>query len=113
MDNPKLNDFNDKSYGKYDFYLWDEGVTALAYDDFFEGKTKFITNIEYLGAGYNIAQANPNPSSGIDPGYTTHNAFKFELDSTPRNALSADGDYFVPEGVNLLSKTTCQITFSS
>lgn len=48
-------------------------MTNLAYDDFLH--TKFISNIEYLGTGYNIAYGNPNPSSGIDPGYTPYSVF--------------------------------------
>jgi len=48
----------------------------LAYDDFLT--TKFISNIEYLGTGYNIAYGNTLSSEGVDPGYTTSNAFKLE-----------------------------------
>jgi hypothetical protein len=45
----------------------------LAYDDFLT--THFITNIEYLGSGYNIAFGNPKSTEGIDPGYRILNAF--------------------------------------
>jgi hypothetical protein len=73
----------------------------LAYDDFIEGKTTFIKNIEYLGSGYHIVFGNTRPTSGIDPGYTNYKAFKMEYDADKLKALSYDGDYFVPKGVLL------------
>lgn len=80
-------------------------MTNLAYDDFLH--TKFIANIEYLGTGYNIAFGNPDPSTGIDPGYTQYPAFKFEYKPDKLEALSTDADYFVPDGVHLRTKTSC------
>lgn len=73
----------------------------MAYDDFLEGTTKFVNNIEYLGSGYQSIYANPSTTKGIDPGFMRYNAFKYEYEENILDSLTADGDYFLPKGVNL------------
>jgi len=83
----------------------------LAYDDFLT--TKFIKNIEYLGTGYNAAYGNTLSTEGVDPGYTSSNAFKLSYEQDKLKSLSVDADYFIPTGVNLHTKTSCQISYSA
>lgn len=83
----------------------------MAYDDFLH--TKFVNNIEYLGAGYNIIFGNPLSTREIDPGYKDFNAFEYHYQDSILDSLTTDADYFVPDHVNLKTKTACDISFSS
>lgn len=74
---------------------------------------KYVPNIEYLGAGYNIFFANPHSTDGQDPGYRNWGVFDFEYDADVQKSLTVDKNWIFPKGVRYNSYQACSMSYSS
>jgi len=69
---------------------------------------KIFPNIDYLSSGYNIIFGDPRSSRGVDPGFGTNMLFDFS-----EYTLNGDKIYSVPKGVRILSKASCEYSYTS
>ena len=69
-------------------------------------------NIDYLGRGYDLVQANAKPSIEVafDPGWKDHNLFLFSYDE---NHTTGDRRFALPNSVDVLNTGACVYSASS